>query len=384
MGRWLGRLAILALLAGLVWLMRETVFVEEPVPVRVARVERGTVEATITNSRAGTVKARRRAKLSTGTSGIVVELRARRGACVAAGDVLLRVDDATQRAAWEEATRAVEVGRAREREVRVALEQAERDLARRRALPANAAVPTEELERLENAVDQARARLAVASAETQRAEAAATLAKAELDKTVLRAPFDGVLAEVSVEVGEWVTPSVPLLAAPELIDIYDPSSLYVAAPMDEVDTALVEPGREARVTFDPYPDRGFAGRVIHVAPYVLDIERQNRTLEIEVELEHPEQVPRLLPGTSADVEVVLDRREDVLRIPSHALIEGERVLVLENGRLVERRVEVGLANWDWTEIRRALSEGESVVVSLDRPEVVPGAKVVVEGGGNGR
>ena len=235
-------------------------------------------------------------------------------------------------------------------------------------------MPAEELERLENAVEGARARLAVAAAEVRRAEAAAALAKAELDKTLLRAPFDAVLAEVSVEVGEWVTPSVPLLAAPDLIDAYDPETLYVAAPMDEVDTALVEPGREARVTFDPYPDRAFAGRVTHVAPYVLDIERQNRTLEIEVELEHPEEIPRLLPGTSADVEVVLDRKRDTLRIPSHALIEGERVLVLEGGRLVERHVEVGLANWDWTE----------VVSGLDGPEVVPGAEAVVEDGGNPR
>lgn len=384
MGRWLGRILFLVLLAGLVWLLRLTVFAREPVPVRVARVERGTVEAAITNSRAGTVKARRRAKLSTGTSGIVVELHARRGARVGAGDVLLRLDDATQRAAWEEATRAVEVARARVEEVRVAVEQAERDLARRRALPPEAAVPAEELERLENALDQARARLAVAEAETRRAEAACALAKAELDKTVLRAPFDAVLAEVSVEVGEWVTPSVPLLAAPDLIDAYDPGSLYVAAPMDEVDTALVEPGREARVTFDPYPDRAFAGRVTHVAPYVLDIERQNRTLEIEVELDHPEEVPRLLPGTSADVEVVLDRKEDVLRIPSHALIEGERVLVLEDERLAERQVEVGLSNWDWTEITGGLAEGDAIVVSLDRPEVVAGAEAVVEDDGDGR
>jgi HlyD family secretion protein len=115
-----------------------------------------------------------------------------------------------------------------------------------------------------------------------------------------------------------------------------------------------------------------------VAPYVLDIEAQNRTVEIEVVLDDEEIFPRLLPGTSADVEVILEARNGALRVPTHALLEGEQVLLVEDDRLVARNVEVGLSNWDYTEIVSGLSAGEEVVVSLDRPEVQPGAQAVVE------
>ena len=75
----------------------------------------------------------------------------------------------------------------------------------------------------------------------------------------------------------------------------------------------------------------------------------------------------------------IGRHEKVtVRIPSHALLEGEQVLLVEDGRLVARDVEVGLSNWDYTEIVSGLRAGEEVVVSLDRPEVQPGASAVVE------
>ena len=71
-------------------------------------------------------------------------------------------------------------------------------------------------------------------------------------------------------------------------------------------------------------------------------------------------------------------REGVLRIPTAALLEGNRVLVPNDGRLAERTVEIGLKNWDYAEVRGGLEAGQLVVTSLDRVEVQPGARVVVE------
>src|SRR6185436_20127405 len=148
-----------------------------------------------------------------------------------------------------------------------------------------------------------------------------------------------------------------------------PESVYVSAPMDEVDSARIQPGQPVRISVDSYPGRTFMGHGRRIAPYVLDREEQNRTVEIEAGFgEFPTGV-RLLPGTSADVEVILETREKVLRVPTPALLEGNRVLVVENGRLVEKKLEIGLKNWDWTEIRAGLSPGAQVVTSLDRPEV---------------
>jgi HlyD family secretion protein len=194
---------------------------------------------------------------------------------------------------------------------------------------------------------------------------------------VLRAPFDAVVAEVGIEVGEWTTPSPPALPVPPVIDLVDPTSIYVTAPMDEVDAGRIRAGQPVRVTVDSHPGESFAGEVERVAPYVLDVEAQNRTVEIEVELADAELAASLLPGTSADVEVVLDAREGVLRIPTAALLSGEKALALEDGGLVSRSLEIGLRNWDVTEVRSGLAEGEQVVVSLDRAEVKAGARATV-------
>jgi HlyD family secretion protein len=174
-----------------------------------------------------------------------------------------------------------------------------------------------------------------------------------------------------------------VLSVPGVIDLVDPTSLYVAAPMDEVDSGRLAVGQRAIVTIDSRPGERHPGRVARIAPYVLDVESQNRTVEIEVELEDQELSQRLLPGTSADVEVVLEQRPDVLRLPTATLLEGGRVLVVEEGVLAERRVGTGLRNWDWVEIREGLSAGDEVVSTLDRVEIVPGAAVVVERGGGG-
>ena len=86
----------------------------------------------------------------------------------------------------------------------------------------------------------------------------------------------------------------------------------------------------------------------------------------------------LLPGTSADVEVVLEVRDGVLRVPTSALLEGDRVLVLEEGELEERSVNLGLRNWRYAELQGGLSEGEAVVVSLDRVGVEAGERAIID------
>jgi HlyD family secretion protein len=373
--RW--SLAALAVVAAIL-LLRARLWTAEPVPVRAPAVTAGQVERTLVNSSVGTVHARTRAALTPGASGIVSELNVRRGDRVKRGDALLRLAPDTQAAQLELAEREVAVAEARNARACVAAERAARELERFRTLEHEAIVSPDRLDQLESAWQLARSDCDVAAAEVSRAQSALALARAELDKTVLVAPFDAIIAEVSVELGEWVTPSVPLMAAPDVIDALDPSSIYVSAPMDEVDSRLLAAGLVARVTLDSIPERSFPAHVTHIAPFVLDVEQQNRTVEIEVELDDPGFAATLLPGTSADVEVVLDVRENVLRVPTHALLEGGRVLVLADGRAEERRLELGLRNWDWSEVVRGLAPGERVITSLEREGVAAGAAVVLE------
>ncbi len=349
----------------------------DPVPVTVYRLARGTVEETVTNSKAGTVKARRRAKISPEVGGRVESIGSRPGAQVRRGDVLLRIYAGDLKASLALAEQDLVTSRASGREACLAADLAKRDLKRTLDLKDESIVSVEVLDRLQSQSESSAARCDAARANAERAQAAVDLAHANLNKTVLRAPFDGVVADLKAEVGEWVSPSPPALPIPPVFDIIDPTSIYVSAPLDEVDAGKVRPGQTARVTLDPYPNRSFQGHVTRVAPYVQDIQEQNRTLEVEVDFDDAAFARTLLPGTSADVEVVLRSVENVLRVPTYALLEGDRVLVLDGGHLVARQVKTGMRNWEFSEAKEGLNEGEPVVVSLDRAEVKEGVRATI-------
>ena len=163
----------------------------------------------------------------------------------------------------------------------------------------------------------------------------------------------------------------------------NPDSLYTVAPIDEVDIGRLTPGLPARVQLDPYPKLTWQGRLSRVSPIVNDLKEQNRTLDVEVDLAPDSSLPRPKPGTSADVEIILDAHEDVLRVPTFAVIEGKRVLLAQNGKAVAREVKTGLHNWDWTEIRDGLKEGDVVITNLDKAGVKAGAAVRINSGAAG-
>lgn len=358
-------------------LLRFTLLAPEAVPVRAVTVEKGRVEETVTNSRAGTVKARRRAKLAPEVGGRVLELPRRRGARVRRGDLLLRVDDALQRAQLRLAEDDAKAALAQRDQACLAAERAQRESERTRSLAAQGIVSADLIDGVDSQARTAEAACRAARATAERAASAVALARAQLDKTVLRAPFDGVVADTFIEVGEWTTPSPPAIPVPPVLDLIDTRSIYVSAPMDEVDSGRIREGQEARVSVDSQPGKHFAARVVEVAPYVMDRLEQNRTVEIELELEDAAVADTLLPGTSADAEVILSSKDGVLRVPTSSLLEGGKVLVLEADRLVERTLQLGLRNWDLTEVVGGLAQGERVVVSLDRPEVKAGARARV-------
>jgi HlyD family secretion protein len=232
-------------------------------------------------------------------------------------------------------------------------------------------------EAAEQAVGNAQAKAAACAAvrDGTRVSAARTeVAQAALERTRLKAPFAGIIAEINGELGEFVTPSPIGIPTPPTVDLIDSTCLYISAPIDEVDAPQVKEGLAARISLDAFPNRTFAGHVRRVAPYVLDVERQARTVEIEAEIDDPDK-SSLLPGYSADVEVLLAREDDALRVPTSVIVNGNEVFAYdaENGRLVLRTIETGVANWEYTQVVSGLSEGELLVSSVDREGVADGA-----------
>jgi len=360
-----------ALLVGAgLWMSRRG----ERVEVEVRPVERGVVEEIVANTRAGTVKARRRAKLSPQIGGLVVGLPHRKGEAVTAGELLLKLDDKVQRAQLALATRELAAARFRAEEACAAAELAARELDRGKALAQEGIISPQNLDLLASRQEQSQAACVAARALVEQAQAGLELAQAQLALTELRAPFAGILAEVATEVGEWITPAPPGVPIPPVLDLLDPSSLYVAAPIDELDVARVRLGQAVRITVDPRPGVVFAGVVSRLAAYIQDVAEQNRTAEVEVSFAPGQDLAGVLPGASADLEILISRKERALRIPTSAVGEGGKVLVLERGKLVLRTVRPGLTNWQFTEVIEGLSLGEEVVISRDRPEIAPGVR----------
>jgi len=374
------RIAVILLLLAAAVALRYTVFRADPVPVTVTRLATGRVEQTVTNSKAGTVQTRQRASLSPEMGGLVVELPARKGRRVAAGEVVLRLSDADYQAQVALQERSLEAARAAASEACLTAEQAKRDDVRYDTLAREGVISAELGEQARSRRDAADAGCVAARARVRQAESALALARAQLAKTVLRAPFPGVVAELKTELGEWITPAPPGVPIPPVIELIAPEEIYISAPLDEVDVGKVRVGQPVRITMDAYPGQSFPGKVVRVAPYVLDIQEQNRTFEIEAEFDDAEFARNLVPGASADVEVILAAKDGVLRVPTSALMEGNRVLVVERDTLVERPVTTGLRNWEFVEVTGGLSSGDLVTVSLDRLEVTAGARVRVTGG----
>ena len=370
--KWRFRVLVVVGIAAAIFLLKATVLAPEPIPVKTTVVSRGIIDSTVTNSKAGTIRARQRARLSTEIGGRVVEITHREGDVVAQGELLLLLNDSTLRAQETQALEAIRASDAHYQETCITKDKARREYDRKRKLAAQNIVSEDLLDQLLHVYQAAQAACDAADAEREKVRASRAGVVADLDKVSIYAPFPGVIAEVNVEVGEWVTPS------PEgIIDLINQESLYVSAPMDEIDSGRIEPGLPVRVTVDSRPGETFLGKVTRIAPYVLDIEAQNRTVEIEVELDDLEISSSLLPGTSADVEVILKTLQDAPRIPTTALFQNNRVLVVEDDVLIEREIETGLRNWDYVEVKSGLEEGEVVVTSLDRVEVEAGQVVEV-------
>jgi len=352
----------------------------KPVMVSVAAVERGRVESTVANTRAGTVETCHRARLAPAMGGQVVRLLVKKGDAVEKGQPLMEFWNKDLEARLHLAESQQRAAKASMDEACIRAGIAARNYDRSKQLQQQQLISEEQLDTTKSDMEASAAACSAAKASVQVGNDQIAFAKAQLSQTKLIAPFKGVVADITGEPGEYVTPSPPGIPTPPAIDLVDPSCLYVEAPIDEIDAPRVKLDMKARITLDAFPKQAFKGVVRRIAPYVLNIEKQARTVDVDVYFNDPAQATRLLPGYSADVEIILDTHDNTLRIPTEAVLEGNRVLVYDpkSATLVERTIKVGLANWQYTEVLDGLQEHDQVVTSVQREGVKAGARVTLE------
>ncbi len=352
----------------------------QPVTVALVEVASGKVESSVANTRAGSVEACQRTRLSPISGGRIAYLGVKKGDHVKKGQVLLRLWNDDQQAQSNLAQAQVASSRKRIGEVCAMADNAEREAARMAKLRARGFISEGGEEKARYESQSRRAACEAARADVAQAQARVKVTKVEQDRTVLVAPFDGIVADIVGELGEYTTPSPPGVATPPAIDLIDDSCLYIEAPMDEVDAPKIHVGQSARVSLDALPGKPLAGHVKRVAPYVVAVEKQARTVDVEVSLDNIDDSKQLLVGYSADVEIVLDSHDKVLRVPTSTLLEGNKVLLYQpdTKKLEERAIKVGITNWEYTEVLDGLKQGDRVVASLEREGVKAGVVVTPE------
>jgi HlyD family secretion protein len=362
---------LLALAAGAWWWTQRP----QPVTVRLHTVEQGTVEATASNTRAGTVTACRRAKLSPSVSGQIIRLPFREGAQVKKDDVLLELwnhDIQTERALTEQELKSTE---AQSNATCTQAVQAERDAARLNRLKSSGLASAESIDQAQSQALVARAQCAASQAQIDLVRAKFATLDAQLERTIVRAPFDGVIVELNGEIAEITSPSPPGIPTPPAVDLVEYGCIYIDAPIDEVDAAAVRVGMPARVSLDAFRDALFAGTVRRIGAYVEDKEKQARFVTVEIDLADDPRKAKLLPGYSADAEIILAARKDVTRIPSEALMEDGGVLIFNptSSKIEQRSIKKGLANWRWIEVLEGVTVGDKLVLNFDDANVKVGA-----------
>ncbi len=351
----------------------------EPIEVAVKAVTLGTVERTVANTRAGTVKACLRAKLSPSIGGQIAKLPIKEGDTVQKGQLLLELWNKDLVAQVTFAAHEIAAARYHVGSICARADVARRNSDRLSGLIKENIGTQESTDNAETEAMALKKECLGAKVEVQVREARLETMRANLERTLLTAPFEGVVAKINGELFEYVTPSPVGIATPPVIDIIGRDCFYVIAPIDEVDAAAIRIKMHARITMDAFGIRRFEGRVRRIADYVLDIEKQARTVEVEVAFTDPLDIKQLLAGYSADIEVILEIRENVVRVPTEAIMDGRRVYVYLTAerKIAVREIRTGLSNWDWTEVIEGLSPQEQVVVNVDKPGLADGVPAVL-------
>jgi HlyD family secretion protein len=306
-----------------------------------ARAALTRVESTVTTTSSGTVEAEQQAILGFGGAGRVQRIRVRAGDVVRKGQVLAELENAD----------LLRIRQDTEHEVTRAQELFTSGLMSRVAL------------------DDARR--------------AFEIARMNLERSLIRAPFDGLISEMNLKLGETAQPGGTSLlpgAAAAPLRIIDQKERLIKGSIDELDLGRIRPGAPARIRILAARPEPFTAKVVRVVPFVSTIKEQDRTSQVEFRL--TETPPSLLPaGASADIEVIVEQREKVLAVPARTILGlGERryAFVLEEGRLKRRDVKLGLGNFERREILSGIREGDTVVFPPDDAELKDGARAEIE------
>ena len=279
-------------------------------------------------------------------SGVLERLYVTVGDPVRAGQLLAQLDSTELSARVKQAEAALENADA---EHAYAVQEYERGVQLRE----REIIPETEMALMERQRD-------VTASQVRQADANVESARIQLGYTKIYAPISGVVAEVATQVGETVAAS---FASPTFVTIIDLERLEVWAYVDETDIGRVEVGQHAVFTVDTYTDTDFEGTVTAIRPMA---EIQDAVVNYVTVIEIDDRHGKILrPEMTTTVNIVLERRENVMAIPNRAVRrdrDGSYAFVMQGGDRLRRDIRVGYRGREYSEVIEGLHEGDRVVV----------------------
>ncbi len=298
---------------------------EPVVPVAVAKVQRGPIEAAYKGT--ATIEADAQATVVAKISGIIESIRVEEGVRVKTGDVLAQL---------EQDRLKLEVARARAN-----YQQLKAEFSRNERIIAQNLVSREQYDR--------------SRFELQASKAVLDLAELSLRESTILAPIDGVISGRHVKTGNTVQ------ANTALFDITHMESLEAQLHVPEREIHKLKPEQSALITVDAWPRESFTGKVIRINPVV---DPNSGTVKVTVGLDNPDG--KLLPGMFGRLRVLYDRHDNALLIPKDAVVIEDAtasVFVIQDGKAERRTIELGYDNDRDYEVLNGLSENENVVTT---------------------
>jgi HlyD family secretion protein len=365
----------------------------------------------VTGVATGYVEPAKRVFLQPEISARIKEVRVKQGDRVKTGQTLVVLDDSDFKDRLRALDAALPLFEARLKQAKVRETQLRQDFNRAQRLSERGSMTVQQFETAKMALDLGTAEWDAAEAALHQAQVNRDVAFGSLRKTLVQAPFDGLLLDSSLEPGQiWSGPeiasltglasalgagrpetaggppetSVPLsqiqgpMPSQGRLELADDSEMFVVVDVDENDYGKLKIGQPASLIIDALGKRRLTGTIVEIFPFISRALDQNRTSRVKIRL-NQDLKTGILPGMSVSAEILVSSRTDVLVAPTDAILvrlKGKVVYRIADGKLKETDVETGISNWEWTEIRSGLSVGDRIAKPPENAKLRDGLRVV--------
>ncbi len=360
---------------------------EQPTQVTVEKASKGDITSIVTAT--GKVFPEVEVKISSEVAGEIVELPVVDGQKVEKGNVLVRVNPDTLEAQVLQEEAALRASEANSQEAKARMLQAELDLKRTKSLAEKGFATQDKVDASETSHEIAKASYAATLSRIEQQQMSLKESRDALDKAATYAPISGTVTQLAAELGDRVV-GTGQFEGTEIMRVADLSRMEIRVEVSEADIVAVKIGHDATVEIEAIPDEQFDGKVTEIANSASKSERNTQdqltTFQVKVRLLDPTTAIR--PGMTATADIKTETVTDVVKVPLQSVTVRPRaavakqlgenppeetddksekgnlqrvVFLFADGKAKLARVETGLADNRFLEIKSGVSEGDQII-----------------------